>query len=79
MPEEELPLMIQIALIAIQIIAVFVFFYLIWPYLKKERWKEKFIDNKTARSIIIVLVMIWLFSWGLGLFFDTFFPVEVLQ
>lgn len=79
MSEEQLPTHIQLALIAVQIIAVAVFLYFVIPHIKGENWKEKFIHNKTARSYLIVFVLILLFSWGMGLFFDTFFPVEELR
>lgn len=79
MNETELPSHISYMMIGLQIVAAIVFIYFVWPLIKKERWKEKFIDNKTARSILIVFVLILLFSWGLGVFFDTFFPVEELR
>lgn len=79
MTETELPAHIQYLLIALQVVAVIVFIYFVWPLVKKERWKEKFIDNKTARSTLIVFVLIFLFAWGLGAFFDAFFPVEELR
>jgi len=79
MTETELPNSIQYLLIAIQLIGAGVFLYLIWPYVRKERWREKFIENKTARSIIIVFVLIFLFMYGMGALFDTFFPIERLD
>lgn len=79
MTETELPLSIQYFLIALQLVALGVFIYFVWPLVKKEDWKAKFIDNKTARSILIVFMLILIFVWGLGVFFDTFFPVEVLR
>lgn len=79
MTETDLPISIQLLLIAVQLFALAVFLYLVWPYVKRERWKEKFIDNKTARSIIIVFILIMIFAWGLGAFFDAFFPVEELK
>ncbi|MGC9385322.1 MAG: hypothetical protein ACP5D0_00105 [Hydrogenovibrio sp.] len=65
--------------IILQLLALIVFILLIWPYVKQEKWKEKFIDNKQARSILIVFVLILVFSVGLSFFFDTFFPVERLD
>lgn len=79
MIETELPTSIQILLITIQILAVGLFLYLSWPYIRKERWREKFIENKTARSIIIVFILIFIFMYGMGVAFDTFFPVERLD
>lgn len=79
MTETDMPNNIQYLLIAIQLIGAGLFIYLIWPYVRKEKWREKFIENKTARSIIIVFVLIFLFSYGLGAFFDAFFPVERLD
>jgi len=79
MSETELPHWLQYVLIAVQLLGVAVFIYLIWPHVKAESWKEKFIDNKQAFSIIIVLLMIFGFLYGMGAFFDTFFPVERLD
>ena len=79
MTENELPTSIQYLLIALQLTALAVFIYFVWPLIKSEDWKAKFIDNKTARSIIIVFILIFIFVWGLGAFFDAFFPVEELH
>ena len=79
MAENELPTSLQYLLIALQIVVFLIFLYLIWPNIKSENWKVKFIENKTARSILIVFIMILLFTWGLGAFFDAFFPVEALR
>ncbi len=79
MIENELPASIQYLLIALQFVALGVFIYFIWPYVKNEQWKEKFIENKTARSILIVFTLILIFAWGLGAFFDAFFPIERLR
>lgn len=79
MTETELPSSIQYLLITLQLIALGVFIYFVWPLIKSEDWKAKFIDNKTARSIIIVFILIFVFVWGLGAFFDAFFPVEELH
>jgi len=79
MTETEIPTSIQYFLIALQLIALGVFIYFVWPLIKSEDWKAKFIDNKTARSIIIVFILIFVFVWGLGAFFDAFFPVEELH
>ncbi|MDX1352856.1 MAG: hypothetical protein R3254_07580 [Thiomicrorhabdus sp.] len=79
MTESELPTSLQFLLIALQLIALGVFLYLVWPLIKSEQWKAKFIENKTARSIIIVFILIFTFIWGLGAFFDYFFPIEKLH
>ena len=79
MSESELPASIQYILIGLQLVALAVFLYFVWPYVKNEKWKEKFIENKTARSIIIVFLLIFFFAWGLGAFFDAFFPVEEMR
>lgn len=79
MNEQELPTNIQYLLIALQLVALAVFLYFIWPYVKAEPWKKKFIENKQAFSIIIVMLMIFGFLYGLGAFFDAFFPVERLD
>lgn len=62
--------------IILQILALVIFVALVWPYVKKEKWKEKFIDNKQARSVLIVFVLILLFMVGLSLFFDMLYPIE---
>lgn len=62
--------------IILQILALVIFIALVWPYVKKEKWKEKFIDNKQARSVLIVFVLILLFMVGLSVFFDTLYPIE---
>lgn len=62
--------------IILQILALVIFIALVWPYVKKERWKEKFIDNKQARTVLIVFVLILLFMLGLSFFFDTLYPIE---
>lgn len=63
-------------LILIQVIAVGLFLILIWPHLRKEEWKKKFIEDKHARSMLIVFLMIFLLSAAMGIFFEIFFPVE---
>ncbi|AZR82017.1 MULTISPECIES: hypothetical protein [Piscirickettsiaceae] len=65
--------------ILLQILALVIFIALIWPYAKQENWKEKFIDNKQARSILIVFVLILLFTFGLSLLFENFYPIERLD
>ncbi|MPQ76080.1 hypothetical protein F8R13_03380 [Hydrogenovibrio sp. JE_KL2] len=65
--------------IAIELLVLVLFLIVIWPSIKNEEWKEKFIDNKLARSILIIFIIILLFSLGIGLFFDIFFPVERLD
>ncbi|WP_321323195.1 hypothetical protein [Thiomicrorhabdus sp.] len=79
MTESELPSWLQHLFIALQIIALVVFIYLVWPLIKSENWKAKFIDNKTARSIIIVFILILTFVWGLSAFFGHFFPIQELK
>lgn len=79
MIETELPASIQYLLITIQILATVGFLYIIWPYVRKERWREKFIENKSARSILIVFIIIFIFTYGMASFFDAFFPVERLD
>ena len=79
MIETELPNSIQYLLIAIQIFAVSMFLFIAWPYIRKERWREKFIENKTARSIIIVFALAFIFIYGMGWVFDALFPIERLD
>jgi uncharacterized membrane protein SpoIIM required for sporulation len=78
MTETELPHAIQYLLIALQLLAVAVFAYLVWPHIRAEKWRLKFIENRQAFSILIVFVIILLFVVGLGAFFDYFFPIEGL-
>ncbi|WP_371811883.1 hypothetical protein [Thiomicrorhabdus sp. 6S3-12] len=79
MQENDLPAGVQYFLIALQIFALLIFLYFIWPLVKSENWKAKFIDNKTARSILIVFVLIFVFVYGLGAAFDALFPIERLD
>lgn len=79
MIETDLPNYIQYLLIAVQLFAVGLFIYLIWPHLRQEKWREKFIENKTARSIIIVFVLIFIFLYGMSMVFDMLFPIERLD
>ncbi len=77
--ETNLPNYIQYLLIALQLFALGLFIYLIWPYVRQEKWREKFIENKTARSIIIVFILIFIFLYGLSALFDVLFPIEHLD
>lgn len=79
MTETELPVALQYGLIGLQLLALAVFIYVIWPYVRSEAWRKKFIENKTARSLIIVFVLIFIFVYGMGAFFDAFFPIERLD
>lgn len=79
MQENDLPLGIQYLLIGLQLFALAVFLYFIWPLVKTENWKQKFIENKTARSILIVFILIFVFVYGIGFVFDTLFPVQRLD
>ena len=79
MTETDLPVWLQYTLIGLQLFALVVFLYFIWPLVKSEQWKEKFIDNKTARSILIVFILIFAFVYGIGALFDALFPVETLN
>lgn len=69
----------EILSVILQILALIFFLALVWPHLKQENWKEKFIDNKPAFSLLIVFIIILVFILGMGLFFDTLFPVERLD
>lgn len=79
MTETQLPHSIQYLLLALQILALGIFLYFIWPQLKSEKWREKFIENKQAFSILIVFTLILVFVFGMGQFFDLFFPIERLD
>lgn len=76
MIETDLPPTLQYLLVALQLVAVGMFLYFIWPHIKGENWKAKFVENRQALSILVVFVFILLFVLGLSSFFDTFFPVE---
>lgn len=65
--------------IFLQILALVVFIAIIWPSIKKENWKEKFIENKQAKSVLIIFVLILIFTLGVSTFFDVFFPIERLD
>jgi uncharacterized membrane protein SpoIIM required for sporulation len=74
----ELPFWVQAFLIFIQVAAVVVFIWLIWPLVKNEEWKKKFIDNKQALSILIVFVLVFVFVYGLTAVFNWLYPVELV-
>ncbi len=69
----------EILSVVLPILAVIFFLFLIWPHIKTENWKEKFVENKQAFSLLVVFGLILLFSVGIGLFFDILFPVERLD
>ena len=58
----------------LQLLAVPLFLFLIWPHLKAENWKEKFIKNKDALALIIVLVAIFIFMQLMVWAFDALAP-----
>lgn len=65
--------------IILQVAALIFFIALIYPTIKAENWKEKFIENKQAKSVLIVFVLILGLMTLMGLYLDIFFPVEVLR
>lgn len=75
----ELPIWLEYLLIGLQIGAVVLFIWLVWPLIKGEQWRKKFIENKQAFSILIVFIIVLVFAYGLGFLFDTLFPVETLR
>ena len=75
----ELPVWLESLLIALQIAAFLFFLWLIWPLIKGEQWKEKFIKNKQALSILIVFILIFIFIYGLTALFNWIAPVETLK
>lgn len=75
----ELPAWLESLLIALQIAAFLFFLWLIWPLIKGEQWKEKFIKNKQALSILIVFILIFIFIYGLTALFNWIAPVETLK
>ncbi|WP_044410566.1 hypothetical protein [Thiomicrospira microaerophila] len=74
----ELPFWVQAFLIFVQVAAVVVFIWLIWPLVKNEEWKKKFIDNKQALSILIVFVLVFVFVYGMTAVFNWLYPVELV-
>ena len=75
----ELPLWLEYLLIGLQIGAVGLFIWLVWPLIKGEQWRKKFIENKQAFSILIVFILVFVFVYGLTFAFDLLFPVETLR
>lgn len=69
----------EILVIILQVTALIFFIALIYPTIKAENWKEKFIENKQAKSVLIVFVLILGLMTLMGLYLDIFFPVEVLR
>lgn len=69
----------EILVIILQVAALIFFIALIYPTIKAENWKEKFIENKQAKSVLIVFVLILVLMTLMGLYLDIFFPVEVLR
>ncbi len=69
----------EILVIILQVAALIFFIALIYPTIKAENWKEKFIENKQAKSVLIVFVLILGLMTLMGLYLDIFFPVEVLR
>jgi predicted permease len=74
----ETPGWVTALLIFVQIAAVVGFAWLVWPMIRDEKWKEKFIKNKQALSLIIVFVLIFLFIFGMTAVFDIFFAPQTL-
>ncbi|UQB41389.1 hypothetical protein JX580_06735 [Thiomicrospira microaerophila] len=74
----ELPFWVQVFLIIVQVAAVVLFLWLIWPQVKNEEWKKKFIDNKQALSILIVFVLVFIFVYGMTAIFSWLYPVELV-
>lgn len=74
----ELPTWLEYVLIGVQIFSVGLFLWLIWPLVKGEKWREKFIQNKQALSILIVFVLVFIFIYGLVALFNWLFPVEMV-
>lgn len=62
----------------LQLLVLALFGMLIWSSIKQENWHEKFIKNKQAKSLLIVFVLIFVFVYGITLFFDVLFPIETL-
>lgn len=74
----ETPGWVTALLIFVQIAAVVGFAWLVWPMIRDEKWKEKFIKNKQALSLIIVFVLIFLFIFGMTAAFDILFAPQTL-
>jgi len=65
--------------VVLQILAIVVFLFLVWPHIKKEKWKEKFIDDPQARSILIAFVLVLVLVVGVSWSMDAFFGAERLD
>jgi heme/copper-type cytochrome/quinol oxidase subunit 2 len=71
--------MSETLIIIFQILAFITFITLIFYAVKNENWKEKFFENKQARSILIVFTLILVLTTLMGIYMDVMFPVEVLR
>ncbi|MDR9497616.1 MAG: hypothetical protein RI556_00410 [Hydrogenovibrio sp.] len=65
--------------VVLQILAVVILLFLIWPHIKNEKWKEKFIDNKQARSVLIVFILVLALVVGVSWLMDALIPLERLD
>ncbi len=68
--------LITIGSIALQVGGLIIFILLIWPHVRDEEWKKKFIKNKLARSLLIIFILIMLMSIGAGLYLEAMLPVD---
>ncbi len=70
---------LSILLVLAKIGAVFGFIFLIWPLVKAEKWKQKFIENKHAKSLLIVFILIAILSVTSALYIDLMWSVDTLK
>lgn len=74
----ETPGWVTLLLIGLQVAALMGFIWLVWPMIRDEKWKEKFIQNKQALSILIVFILIFVFIFGMTAVFNMLFPPQTL-
>lgn len=75
----EFPPLVEFFLIIVQIVAVLFFAWLLWPLIKNEEWRKKFIENKVAFSLLVTFILVLLFAYGVVSFFDWLAPVELVD
>lgn len=75
----EFPAWFEYVFIALQVFTFFFFIWLIMPLVRGEKWKEKFIENKQALSVLIVFFLVFIFIYGMVAFFEWLAPIETLN
>lgn len=67
-----------ILLVVFQLVALAIFFWLVWPSIRSERWKEKFWNKPDARALVLAFALIALAIVLFRLVMDKLLPVETL-